>query len=88
MASPAGAIPGKPNSVELTTDELRELRAALDTVDPSEVMTRLGLTPQSEPFAKDASLGLSPPRGLPPPDDYDRIWLRSGHGQDERHLHP
>ena len=78
-----GALPGKPRSVELTVEQLKELRAALERPDPSAVMMQLGLTPQSEPFAKDPSVGMSPPHGLPPPDDYDRIWLRCGHGQDE-----
>ena len=74
-----------PARVELTVPQLLELKTAIDTTeDPTSVMTRLGSTPQSEPYAKDESLGMDSPMNLPPPDDYSRrIWLRNGHEQDE-----
>lgn len=36
------------------------------------------------PYANHVSIGMNPPLGLPPPDDYSRIWLRCGDGRDER----
>ena len=70
----------------LSVAALCELKLAVETTaDPTEVMTRLGLVALSEPYAEDESLGMDSPKGgLPPPDDYSRVWLRSGHGQDER----
>ena len=81
----AVAAAGASSRVELTVEQLRELRTALESEDPTAVMTRLDLTPQSMPFAIDASLGMSPPLGLPPPDDSNRIWLRCGHGPGDEH---
>ena len=66
--------------IEVTVDQLRELRNSLSTEDPTAVMKRRRFTPHTMPHALDPSNGEDPPLGLPPPDKNGYIWLRGRDG--------